>query len=124
MDSAYGLMYGELIGDSLGLRYEFKKARIVGQLIQNDLDSNGFLPILGGGKYKFEPGQLSDDSEMALCLARSLVACDGFDIHDVACSYCYWMMSGPMCAGRTTRNALQYSIFYIKIWKILKARKI
>ena len=45
MDSAYGLMYGELIGDSLGLRYEFKEAQIVGQLIQNDLDSNGFLPI-------------------------------------------------------------------------------
>ena len=118
MDSAYGLMYGELIGDSLGLRYEFKEAQIVGQLIQNDLDSNGFLPILGGGVHKLEPGQLSDDSEMALCLARSLVACDGFDIHDVACSYCYWMMSGPMCAGRTTRNALPSSIFYTKIWKI------
>ena len=53
-----------------------------------------------------EAGQISDDTEMALSLARSLVVCSEFDVVDIACSYVYWMTTGPLCAGATTKRAL------------------
>ena len=46
---------------------------------------------------------------MALCLARSMAECRTYDKRDVACSYTYWMRSGPVYAGVTTRAALDYS---------------
>jgi len=41
-----------------------------------------FKPIkdmVGGGPFNLEPGQWTDDTSMALCLAESLIECQGFD---------------------------------------------
>lgn len=108
-DCALGIVYGQLIGDALGVRYEFSKAKSMKRRVEEDLNDGGFLPILGGGYHGLEAGQVSDDSEMALCLARSMQACKTYDVYDAACSYTYWINSSPLCAGRTTRCALAYN---------------
>ena len=43
---------------------------------------------------------------MAICLSKSLIRNKYYNQFDVACSYVYWMQSGPLCAGKTTRKAL------------------
>ena len=44
---------------------------------------------------------------MALSLARSIVEKQKFDQVDVTCSYVYWMETGPLTAGVTTKKALK-----------------
>jgi hypothetical protein len=56
--------------------------------------------------YFFE---ITDDSELALSLARSLVANKKYDKFDVACSYAFWVQSDPPDIGITTLNALKIS---------------
>ncbi|VDO28261.1 unnamed protein product [Onchocerca flexuosa] len=53
---ALGCMYGQVIGDSLGSRYEFQPASIVQQMIIDD-SVQSFLPIIGGGPSRLLPGQ-------------------------------------------------------------------
>lgn len=54
---ALGCMYGQVIGDSLGSRYEFQPASVVQQMINED-SVQSFLPIMGGGPLQLLPGQV------------------------------------------------------------------
>uniref|UniRef100_A0A1I7ZN48 ADP-ribosylglycohydrolase family protein n=1 Tax=Steinernema glaseri TaxID=37863 RepID=A0A1I7ZN48_9BILA len=103
---ALGCLYGQLIGDSLGARYEFETAEQVVALVAKDRAPDGFLPILGGGPFSMQPGQVTDDSEMALSLARSMVELRKFCPIDVATSYVAWIQSNPPDRGVATENAL------------------
>ena len=50
-----------------------------------------FKPItemIGGGPFGLEPGQWTDDTAMALCLAESLIEKRGFDPKDQMDRYC------------------------------------
>ncbi|KAK0403979.1 hypothetical protein QR680_017221 [Steinernema hermaphroditum] len=104
---AIGCLYGQLVGDSLGARYEFKAAQQVASMVAADRTDDGFLPILGGGPFFMKPGQVTDDSEMALSLARSLVELKKFSAEDVATSYVAWIQSNPPDRGIATANALE-----------------
>uniref|UniRef100_A0A914ZRF9 ADP-ribosylhydrolase ARH3 n=1 Tax=Parascaris univalens TaxID=6257 RepID=A0A914ZRF9_PARUN len=103
---AIGCLYGQLIGDALGCRYEFKCAADTQAMIAKDLDDEKFLAILGGGPFKLSPGQVTDDSEMAFSLASSLCRCKRFDAADVACAYVRWEQSAPPDIGIATHYAL------------------
>ena len=50
--------------------------------------------IVGGGPFGLEPGQWTDDTSMALCLAESLVTCQGFDAADQMRRYVRWYREG------------------------------
>ncbi len=75
-----------------------------------------FTPLtdmVGGGPFKLEPGQWTDDTSMALCLATSLVAIDGFDVRDQMDRYCHWWQEGYLSStgecfdiGNATAEAL------------------
>lgn len=44
-----------------------------------------FIPVtdmVGGGPFQSKPGQWTDDTSMALCLAESLIEKQCFDAHD------------------------------------------
>lgn len=68
-DRFRGCLLGLAAGDALGTTLEFK-------------EPGTFDPIddmIGGGPFPLEPGQWTDDTSMALCLATSLIEKDGFD---------------------------------------------
>lgn len=98
-----GSLLGLAAGDALGATLEFE---IPGS----------FLPIndmIGGGPHDLEPGQWTDDTSMALCLAESLIECSGFDPVDQLERYCRWWRQGHWSSkghcfdiGNTTRDAL------------------
>jgi ADP-ribosyl-[dinitrogen reductase] hydrolase len=68
----------------------------------------------GGGTFRLPPGAFTDDTSMAICLAESLVACDGHDAADQLRRYVDWYRKGHNSStgvcfdiGGTTRLALE-----------------
>ena len=98
-----GCLLGLTAGDALGTTLEFKPP-------------GSFAPIddmVGGGSFGLRPGQWTDDTSMALCLATSLLECGGFDATDQMQRYVRWWREGYMSStgecfdiGVTTSGAL------------------
>jgi len=98
---ARGCMIGQLIGDSLGSLVEFKAAREVRRLYPE-----GVREMADGGVWNTLAGQPTDDSELALALARSLLVAGGEDLEATAAAYGRWYASRPFDCGSTTARAL------------------
>ena len=69
--------------------------------------------MIGGGLFCLQPGQWTDDTSMALCLAASLIESGGFDPRDQMQRYVRWRDEGYMSSngdcfdlGDTVRTAL------------------
>jgi ADP-ribosylglycohydrolase len=100
-----GSLLGLATGDALGTTLEFKPP-------------GSFDPIadmVGGGPFRLQPGQWTDDTSMALCLAESLIACGGFDPADQMQRYVRWWRGGYLSStgtcfdiGTTVRAALAH----------------
>jgi len=98
-----GCLLGLATGDAVGTTLEFKSP-------------GSFKPLtdlVGGGPFHLQPGQWTDDTSMALCLAESLLECHGFDPGDQLARYCRWWRNGHWSAtgvcfdiGGTVRQAL------------------
>ncbi|RMG56347.1 MAG: ADP-ribosylglycohydrolase family protein, partial [Bacteroidetes bacterium] len=83
-DRARGALLGLATGDALGTTLEFTRP-------------GSFTPltdITGGGPFDLAPGEWTDDTSMALCLAESLVQCGTFDAHDQMRRYLRWYREG------------------------------
>ncbi len=102
-DRYRGAMLGLAVGDALGTTLEFTAP-------------GRFEPIddmVGGGPFRLSPGEWTDDTSMALCLAASLVETGAFDPCDQMCRYLRWRRDGYMSSngrcfdiGITIRSAL------------------
>ena len=104
LQRATNCLYGGAIGDALGGRYEFDREN----LLHTDLQhyKSNLLPILGGGIWDLVPGQVTDDTEMAMALASSLLAEDKVDQEKIAQAYHRWYLSDPFDIGNATQNAV------------------
>jgi ADP-ribosyl-[dinitrogen reductase] hydrolase len=98
-----GCLLGLAVGDALGTTLEF---RTPGSFIPID-------DIVGGGPFRLNPGEWTDDTSMALCLAESMVERQGFDPDDQMRRYLRWYREGYLSSngrcfdiGNTTREAL------------------
>lgn len=99
-----GSLLGLAVGDALGTTLEFRRP-------------GSFTPIadmVGGGPFGLAPGQWTDDTSMALCLAESLIECGGFVPLDQCRRYLRWWREGHLSStgqcfdiGNTTRTALE-----------------
>jgi ADP-ribosyl-[dinitrogen reductase] hydrolase len=101
LDRAVGCLFGQTIGDSLGSLVEFRAAA--------DIASEyplGVRDLRQGGPWDILAGQPTDDSELALALARTLVGRAAYDAEAAATAYARWFESGPFDIGGTTRRAL------------------
>ena len=61
----------------------------------------------GGGKFRLDPGQITDDSQMMLKLAEGLVKNGQFNLQTIAIKYYEWYKSSPFDIGLTIRNPLK-----------------
>lgn len=95
---AQGCLLGQLAGDALGSAVEFRSAA---QIARSHPD--GVTRLGDGGTWNLIAGQPTDDGEMALALARTLVARGGFDPKPVGEAYVRWARSHPFDIGGTTR---------------------
>lgn len=98
-----GCLLGLAVGDAIGTTVEFRPR-------------GSFEPLkdmVGGGPFNLKPGQWTDDTSMALCLAESLLEKKGFDPADQMQRYVKWYRSGHLSStgtcfdiGGTTASAL------------------
>ena len=98
---ARGCMMGQLCGDSLGSLVEFRRP----EQIKAEYPE-GVCSMADGGTFNTLAGQPTDDSEMALMLARSLVAKGCYDRQAVEGNYQDWLESGPFDCGNTVSAGL------------------
>lgn len=103
-DKIKGALIGLACGDAVGTTLEFK-ARGSFELVTD---------MIGGGPFKLDAGQWTDDTSMALCLAQSLVLQKKFDPIDQMDRYCNWYKNGYMSSngkcfdiGNTVCTALE-----------------
>jgi ADP-ribosyl-[dinitrogen reductase] hydrolase len=88
-DRFRGCLLGLAVGDAVGTTLEFKPP-------------GSFKPIIGmagGGPFRLKPGEWTDDTSMALCLATSLVEKNGFDPKDQMDRYCRWQEEGYLSSN-------------------------
>lgn len=97
---ARGAWLGQIAGDALGTTVEFKPPGRIAELYPE-----GLRRIIGGGPFSVRPGQVTDDTELALALARSLVERRAYEPDHVAAAYVAWYESGPFDVGGTTAMA-------------------
>jgi len=103
-DRFYGSLMGGFVGDALGGRYEFMTDHL-SQIHRDIARCNGDLDILGKGVWNLYPGQITDDSELALTLAQNILNNTKPDQESLAKMYIEWYRSDPFDIGSTTKNA-------------------
>ena len=112
---AQGCMLGQFAGEMLGMPVETMSAEDILRLYPDGLTriSDGQALLLPLGIHHPHPAnaQLTDDGEMALMLARSLVEQGKFDADAVREAYMVWWRSPAFGFGRTTQNALEHGSF-------------
>ena len=104
-DRAIGALLGLAVGDAVGTTLEFKRR-------------DSYEPLrdmIGGGPFHLKPGEWTDDTSMALCLADSLIETNGqFDAVDLMQRFVRWRDTGENAVndrgcfdiGTTTTAAL------------------
>ena len=98
-----GCLLGLACGDAVGTTVEFK--------------ARGTFPpvtdMVGGGPFGLQPGEWTDDTSMALCLAESLLEIGDFNPRDQIDRYVLWWKEGYLSStgwcfdiGNTVRDAI------------------
>lgn len=83
-DRFMGALIGLAVGDAVGTTLEFVPPKKVVPIVD----------MVGGGPFHLKAGQWTDDTSMALCLADSLMACDGHNPKDQMERYWRWYEEG------------------------------
>ncbi len=99
-DRFRGALLGLAAGEALGTPAEFLTADQV-------VEKYGVITeMLGGGVYDVAPGEVTDATEMMLCLAESLADNGRFEPEDIMARYGAWLESQPRHVSLTVRAAL------------------
>src|SRR5580704_8550700 len=89
LDRAIGAMLGLAVGDAVGTTLEFHPP-------------GSFTPIadmVGGGPFQLKPGEWTDDTSLALCLAESILDTGGMHLEDQLRRYLLWYDEGYLSSN-------------------------
>lgn len=101
LSRAQGCLLGQIAGDNLGALVEFERGAEI-----RDRYPDGPRALADGGPHEVIAGQPTDDGEMALALARSIIAGGAYDPAAARAAYLAWLRSSPFDVGTATRAAL------------------
>jgi len=101
INRAQGCLVGQIVGDALGSQVEFQPPAEIRARFPN-----GVRELRGSPIWRTLPGQPTDDSEMALALARTLVRLSRYNKTAAFQAYQAWLTSGPFDCGGTILRAL------------------
>jgi ADP-ribosyl-[dinitrogen reductase] hydrolase len=99
-DRAEGVLLGLACGDALGRPVEFRSPGAI------EAEYGELREMVGNGTHGKPPGTITDDTEQALCIARSLVERGEFAPEDIAERFVAWYNGGPFDIGIMTADAL------------------
>ena len=90
-----GTIFGQAVGDALGLSTEFMSRQEVDQFYPNGIEDYSQI-VQDDHRRRWQRGDWTDDTDMMLCILDSFVACQKVDILDIARRLKEWMMNGKM----------------------------
>jgi ADP-ribosyl-[dinitrogen reductase] hydrolase len=101
LSRAKGAFIGLAVGDALGAPVEFMNPHEISARY-------GVLrEITGGGWLRLKPGEVTDDTQMSLCLARAIITADGWSLRGIADNFAAWIKSRPVDVGDTCRKGIR-----------------
>ncbi|MCX6470568.1 MAG: ADP-ribosylglycohydrolase family protein [Corynebacteriales bacterium] len=93
-DRAVAALIGSAAGDALGAGYEFTHPA-----------DDVVIDMIGGGPFDWAPGEWTDDTSMAMCVAEGL-APGVADLDTIAAAFVRWYDTSPPDIGNQTRSVL------------------
>lgn len=99
---AQGALWGAAVGDALGTTVEFSRPEAATRVVFPDQLTGPLTDVVGGGPFNVDVGQVTDDTQMAVALHRSILRCGGFNADDVAKSYFQWRRDAFDIGGQTS----------------------
>jgi ADP-ribosyl-[dinitrogen reductase] hydrolase len=106
MDNKYfdrikGGLYGVAVGDALGGTTEFMSTREIEAKF-------GYLTeIIGGGVWDLEPGEVTDDTMMTLCVAAGIIENPAEPMEAIGRLFMEWYQSRPKDIGNIIRHVFR-----------------
>ena len=123
-----GIIFGQAVGDALGLSTEFMSKQEVERFYPNGIEDYSQI-VQDDHRRRWQRGDWTDDTDMMLCILDSFVACQKVDILDIARRFKEWMMNGGMGIGRHTYNVMALGDYTLNpqkaaeiIWKMGKKK--
>lgn len=101
VDRAHGLVLGAAIGDALGAPFEFGPP---GAFSERFSRGSGELEMVGGNGW--DPGEFTDDTQMAILEANSIIEAGQIDEAVIFSNFRLWAESGPKDIGVSTHRVL------------------
>jgi ADP-ribosyl-[dinitrogen reductase] hydrolase len=95
------VLLGVAVGDALGAPVEFMTP---GEITAK---YGSLSDMVGGGWLRLKPGQVTDDTEMTLCVARGIVKSGTWDRRSIAGEFAVWLKSKPIDVGDTCRRGIR-----------------
>ncbi|MGY1621069.1 ADP-ribosylglycohydrolase family protein [Geodermatophilus sp. SYSU D00965] len=101
-----GALVGSAVGDALGAPFEFgPPGRFTARFPEPARGTH--TEMCGGGSLGWQPGEFTDDTQMALLVAESLAERGGLDEGDLFDRFRAWVQAGPPDVDIQTRAVLQ-----------------
>lgn len=101
VDRARAAFIGLAVGDALGATVEFLERGEIASLYGVHRD------IIGKGWLRLKPGQVTDDTQMSLCIARAIASANGWSLKGIADNFAAWLRSKPLDIGDTCRRGIR-----------------
>lgn len=128
-DKIYGTIFGQAIGDALGLGTEFMSKTEVREKYPGGLKEYSQI-IRDYHRAKFQPGSWSDDTNMMLCIANAIIEDKGINLHTIARNFKQWVYAPETRGvGQTTLKVLSIAEYVEKphqvaelIWRMTRTK--
>lgn len=128
-DKIYGTIFGQAIGDALGLGTEFMSKTEVRVKYPDGLKEYSQI-IRDYHRAKFQPGSWSDDTDMMLCIANAIIEDKGINLHTIARNFKQWVYAPETRGvGQTTLKVLSIAEYVEKphqvaelIWRMTRTK--
>lgn len=100
-DRVKGALYGVAVGDALGVTLEFCSKETAKEL-------GPHREIIGGGVFNFEPGEVSDDTQMTIAVLKGILRNPQDPRESIGEEFIEWHDSFPVGEGETISIAIKY----------------
>ena len=103
-----GLLWGQAIGDALGLATEFMTKEEVAYFYPDGIKDYQDI-ISDSHRCRWKKGAWTDDTDQMLCVLDSLIENKSVNLNDIASKFVNWKKNNGMGIGRQTYNILSIS---------------
>ena len=104
-DKFKGVLFGQAIGDALGLGTEGMTTEDMAWKYPNGIQHYGQI-FQDRHRKRWEIGDWTDDTDMMLCIAEAVIEDKGVSLQNIARHFKEWALGDPMGIGENTYKVL------------------